>query len=373
MQYKQYKTLILNRQTYTGGEILDFCNKSESETIRNIGHFMKEWMDDEPTMKVQTSGSTGTPKGMEVRKDDMLKSAEATAAFFEFKEKETALLCLPMSYIAGKMMVVRALRSHLNLYCQDPSSDPLSRLPDGLQIDFAPLTPMQLDKAFDSKNIKTILLGGGAVHPDLEKKVQSFKAAVYLGYGMTETLSHIAVREVNGADRSSAYTALPGIELETDERGCLVIQTPFRKNKIITNDLVELRGINAFEWKGRVDNVVNSGGIKLFPEEIEHKIAALIDSPFFVAGMPDKTLGEKLCLFIEGEGKDKEILMRRITEQVGKYEVPRQIVGIAAFERTLSGKIKRKETLNKWIREQKNGKTKNNEEKWNTENLETRI
>lgn len=348
MNFEKYQTLTINGHALTGLEITEYCKKSDQPNIRLLGAFMAEWLSDKPFIEVKTSGSTGTPKIISVEKNQMLQSASMTASYFGFESGQTALLCLPLNYIAGKMMVVRALFSGLNLFCIEPDNDPLSKLPASQIIDFAPLIPMQLKNATGTENIRKILLGGSAIEPSLEDKIQELKAEVYHGYGMTETLSHVAVRRLNGEFKSDVFKALPGIYFDLDDRDCLIINIPYFKDLVYTNDVVDLIDDQQFVWKGRADNVINSGGVKLFPEEVEKKLAAILISPFFVAGLPDERFGEKLCLFVEGTAADDESLrqMKTMIEQaLDKYEKPRDIFFIPQFIYTESGKIRREETM----------------------------
>lgn len=348
MNFKDYTKLILNGHHLSGDEVLAYCNASKSNNLKLLGDFMTEWMSPETTLNLQTSGSTGIPKIIVVEKNQMLQSAKATAQFFGFEEGQNALLCLPMTYIAGRMMVVRALFSKLNLICVEPDEAPLKKIPENTFIDFAPLTPMQLNDTANSSVVKTILLGGSAVSSKLESAIQHINTEVYHGYGMTETLSHVALRKVNGENKSEIYQALPDVKFNTDERGCLIISVPYLNEKIITNDIVALLNNHSFIWKGRADNIINSGGIKLFPESIELKISALLEEPFFVAGLPDNLLGEKLCMFIEAQKFDTEkleLLRDNLKNTLDKYEIPKEVLFVNKFQRTLSNKIQRQGTV----------------------------
>ena len=350
VDFKDFHSLTIDGHILTGYEIVRFCQKSHSKNIRAIGDFIQSWLHPSPLIQVQTSGSTGAPKLIEVEKNQMLASASMTAQFFHFQSGQNALLCLPMSYIAGKMMVVRALYSGLNLVCVEPQSSPLQQLKSDTEIDFAPLTPMQLQHTIQTPRVKTILLGGGPIHPELEKNTTLLQAAVFHGYGMTETLSHIALRRVNGSQASISYHTLPGITVATDQRECLTIQVPFLKNTIVTNDVVELVSDTAFIWKGRYDHVINSGGIKLFPEKIEKILAPILQERFFVTGIEDSLLGQKLCLVIEGESFDKEKLNQlknKMPTLLTPYEIPKKILFISRFSVTESGKIQRVKSLGK--------------------------
>lgn len=355
MKYTAYNILTINGNKYSGDAILRYCSNSLNENTRQIGIFLKEWMNADPFIEVRTSGSTGHPKIISVEKNQMLQSAAMTAEYFDFRKGQTALHCLPMNYIAGKMMVVRALFSQLNLFCIQPDNFPIDAVAANQIIHFAPLVPMQLNGIKNTKGIRRILLGGSPIPPSLEENFQQLKAAIYHGYGMTETLSHVAIRRVNGENRSEVYRALEGISFHLDERSCLIINAPFLNNPVCTNDIVDLVSKHEFIWKGRADLVVNSGGIKLFPEEIEKKLAPFISERFFLAGLPDKYLGEKLCLFIEGAAYDQErvkSLLLKISGYGNRFEKPRDVFFIKQFITTESGKIKREATVQKLKREE---------------------
>lgn len=348
MNYSDYDRLTIDGLTLRGSEIITFCKSSDHENIRQMGSFIEKWLDNNDFIEVKTSGSTGEPKTISVAKNQMLQSAALTASFFRFHAGQSALLCLPIRYIAGKMMVVRALFSRLHLICMEPGGSPFSQLDDDIIIDFAPLIPMQLKNVQDTKSVKKILLGGAAISPVMENSLQSLRAEIYHGYGMTETLSHVALRRVNGQERSEVFKSLPGIRFGVDERNCLTLKVPFLKETVETNDVVELINEHEFIWRGRFDNVINSGGIKFFPEEIEKKIYPFIPERFFVAGFPDERFGEKLCLLIEGDAypDDRfEVLLKEIEKHLERYERPKEIFFVKNFRLTGSGKIRRQATL----------------------------
>lgn len=354
MNHTTVNTLTINGQRLHGDAIVNYCVNSERDDIQQVGLFVKEWLKDDRLIELKTSGSTGEPKSILVEKTQMLSSAAMTAGYFGFQKGQTALLCLPVHYIAGKMMVVRAMLSDLNLLCVPPSGTPLDSLNPETIIDFAPLLPMQLNGAASSHAIRKILLGGAPVEPLLERQLQSFAAEIFHGYGMTETLSHVALRHVNGPQRSDVYEGLHGIEFETDERDCLIINAPFLNEPVFTNDVVELQSPTHFTWKGRADFVVNSGGVKLFPEEIERKIAEYIPYRFFVAGLPDERFGEKLCLFLEGTPMTEEetgYMKEVLRNHLDKFEFPRDLIFMPQFFITASGKVNRLATVQYFLRE----------------------
>ena len=351
MSFSDYTSITLNGTFLKEGEIQHFCGKQSDDFFLQIAAFMNEWLNPDPYVNLKTSGSTGAPKTILIEKNKMLSSAARTAEYFDFKEGQKALLCLPINYIAGKMMVVRALFSGLDLICINPSQNPLEDLQNDIIIDFAAMIPLQLQQAINLPSlpqIKKILLGGGPVSPELEKRAEQINTQIFHGYGMTETLSHIAIRRVNGITASQSYKALNGIELGMDDRNCLTITAVDLSNEIlITNDLVFFTGVNEFIWKGRYDNVIISGGVKLIPEEIEGKLQSLISNRFYLTGIKDEQWGEKLILIIEGVPFDESaiILLRsKMGALLNKYEVPKEIYFINNFIEASNAKINRLRT-----------------------------
>lgn len=352
MNYKDYRTLTINGVELHGADIVAYCAKSDIENVQLLGLFVEAWLSNDEYIEVYTSGSTGKPKLIPMAKNQMLASAAMTADYFGFEPNNTALLCLSMHYIAGKMMVVRALFSKLNLICIEPNSNPISSIPDDLTIDFVPFVPMQMMGIKQTKSIKKILLGGAPVDTQLEMHLATLNAEIYHGYGMTETLSHVAIRRVNGIDAAHIYFGLKDITFRQDENDCLVINIPFLDAPVHTRDVVTLLDEKSFVWKGRADNIVNSGGVKLFPEDIESKLATIIKDRFFVAGIPDEKLGEELYLFIEhtpySNIKLAEI-KRLMADILDKYALPRKICFVPTFIMTTSGKIQRKDTIHAYF------------------------
>ncbi|WP_194767620.1 AMP-binding protein [Tamlana sp. I1] len=312
---------------------------------QELGSFLLNWLDQHDYVVVKTSGSTGKPKDLKIKKQAMVNSALATGDFFNLKPGYKVLHCLPSNFIAGKMTIVRAIILGLELDLVQPSSFP--RIDYEKDYDFCAFTPMQLKNfAKDLNTIKAVIVGGGMVSSHIVDLIKDKKPAVYETYGMTETVSHIAVRKLNhleGIQNPSDFKTLPNVSISTDDRGCLVIEAPaISDKKIVTNDLVKIHSEDSFEWLGRFDNVVNSGGIKLFPEQIERKLQGKITEDFFITSKPDDTLGEKLVLVIQSEANtiDPEIF-----KGLDKYEKPREIIPVAKFVETSSGKIHRKRTL----------------------------
>lgn len=317
-----------------------------------VMRFYEEWKNDAPTITAKTSGSTGTPKEIHIQKNAMRVSAQQTIDFFGITEGQNLLICLPVDFIAGKMMVVRSIVTKAHLVISETSANPLLPLITNkpIPIDFAAFTPFQvaaiLEDAETKKiftGIRTVIIGGGEISAGLERKLAALNKNIYATYGMTETITHIAVRKVG----TMIYKAFKGVNLGLDPRSCLTIQADYLgKDPIITNDMVEFEGPKEFIFLGRIDNVINSGGIKLHPEKIEAKINTVLDEPFFVHYKTDEELGQKLILVIEREevydATTLGLLKNSLKDILEKYEVPKEIVFVKNFARTSTGKIKRK-------------------------------
>ncbi len=319
----------------------------EIEWQKEISVFLEEWNSETDFIIAHTSGSTGEPKKIRLSKKAMKLSAQLTGEFFDLKKSDSALLAMSVNYIAGKMMLVRAAELGLTLYCIEPKSKiNFGELSD---LDFAPLTPMQVKNSFENLNkIKTLLIGGAPLSDELRKQLLDKKINAFESYGMTETITHIGLKKIS----EEYFSCLNSVKIRKDERDCLVIKTPYFKKEIITNDLVEVKDENQFKWLGRFDNVVNSGGIKLIPELIEEKLKSHIKQDFIVIGVPDSLLGEKLVLIIE-DSKSASIpptntkgLENQLPFSIlDKYEIPKIMYFIKEFPRTESGKIKRKQSI----------------------------
>ena len=312
----------------------------EVPIFQDVNQFISEWMNGNDEMMLQTSGSTGTPKPITVKKDWMKNSARLTGRTFGLKEGDSALLCMPMKYVAGKMMVVRALELELDLKVVEPCSNPLKNINE--PINFAAMVPLQLENSLkDLAKVKKLIVGGGQVNSKLEEKLQSVSTHVYETYGMTETLTHVAIKPLNGPSKSDVFRALDDIDFELDGRGCLVINAPKMNPKpVITNDFIDLVDEKSFRWLGRYDNIINSGGIKIIPEVVEAKLSSIVPNRrFFIAGKSDKSLGEKVVLVVEGKSMDISC------KSLDKFEQPKEIHFIPEFVETKSGKNHRQTTL----------------------------
>ncbi len=314
-----------------------------------IGDFLLDWLDEKQIIEVNTSGSTGKPKSILLKKSHMVNSALATGNFFGLQPGNSALLCLPSDFIAGKMMLVRAMVLGLELDYVEPSTSPLEYVSNSY--DFCAMVPLQLEKSLGKlKMIRTLLVGGAPISNALEKKVKHESTTVFETYGMTETITHVAVKKIHPVPSNVVETffqTLPGVTVSMDSKDCLVLDAPdISDDKVITNDLVHLVSETEFKWLGRYDNIINSGGVKLIPEQIEAKLAKIISDRFFVTGFHDEKLGQKLVLLVEGE-IDKDYLLQEILSSnvLNKFEVPKAIYNVSKFTETDNGKILRHKTV----------------------------
>lgn len=303
--------------------------------------FIDEWHNSESCVLVHTSGSTGAPKPMMVEKRRMEASARITCTFLGLQSGDTALLCMPLDYIAGKMMVVRAITCGLRLIHIEPCSHPMAEV--CTPIHFAAMVPLQVAnslKVADERQrlmaIKHLIIGGGAIDDDLERELRDFPNAVWSTYGMTETLSHIALRRISGSEASLWYTPFDGVTVSLDSRGCLVIDAPHVCNTTLaTNDCAEIRD-GKFRILGRIDNVVCSGGIKIQIEEVEQSLKPHIHKRFIITKRKDKDLGEALTLLTEDA--DTEAVRNICHRVLPKYHQPRHIFHVEEIPLTETGK-----------------------------------
>ena len=319
--------------------------------------FCKDWLDGKDSFVQMTSGSTGTPKLQEITRQQLVASASATGAFFGVDSEFKLLCCLNPAYIAGKMMLVRALVWDCPITLVEPSANPLLGLEE--QFSFVALVPLQVEAGLSEEksrkllqSIPQVLIGGAALPHKIQQELVQQGIRAWQSFGMTETVSHIALAPIGTGEL--IFQTLPGVEIGVSENQCLWIQSTMSGSaKIQTNDSIELRSKNSFVWLGRADFVVNSGGIKLFPEQLEKKISALMSNsypgvPYFFYGEADEGLGQRLVLYVEGEQSalTLEVLEEELKKFLDKFEIPKQIYLLPRFKYTPSGKINRPETAN---------------------------
>ena len=341
--------------------------------------FLSEWNNDSDRVLVHTSGSTGKPKPMMVEKKRMLNSARITCDFLGLKPGDSALLCMSLDYIAGKMVVVRSIERHLHLISVSPSGHPLKdiNLKDANgkdvngEITFAAMVPMQVYNTLQVPeererltHIRHLIIGGGAIDASLEKELRSLPGniAIWSTYGMTETLSHIALRRINGAEASEWYQPFDSVKISQTDEGCLVIDAPLVcAETLVTNDIVEIEPYIynkveklRFRIKGRKDNVICSGGIKIQIEEVEALLKPHLEKPFMIAKKKDEKFGEIAVLLTEDEDLKKvEATIRRLLSgksddsnkssesKSHKYWIPREYIHVEHLPLTETGKPKR--------------------------------
>ena len=269
-----------------------------------LNDFLDEWNNPKDTVEVQTSGSTGVPKCIRVEKQRMLNSARITCDFLGLKAGNTALLCMPLDYIAGKMVVVRSIERQLRLTTVEASGHPLKNITNSF--DFAAMVPMQVYNSLQVaeereklRTIKHLIIGGGPIDNDLQQQLSSFPNNVWSTYGMTETLSHIALRRLNGENASLWYTPFSTVSISLNANGCLVIEAPLvHEGRLETHDRAEIRD-GKFRILGRLDNVINSGGIKIQAEEVEEMLRPHIKMPYLISKCSDEKFGEVVVLLTE--------------------------------------------------------------------------
>jgi O-succinylbenzoic acid--CoA ligase len=334
-----------------------------------LEEFLDEWNNDSERVLVHTSGSTGAPKPLWVEKRRMEASARITCDFLGLKEGDTALLCMPLDYIAGKMMVVRSLVRKLKLMVVEPTGHPLvaHQLPRVLT--FAAMVPMQVYNSLQVpeererlRQIRHLIIGGGAIDDALARELKDFPNYVWSTYGMTETLSHIALRRLNGAEASEWYTPFDNVRISQSEDGCLVIDAPeVCAERLVTNDIVEISQ-GRFRVVGRKDNVICSGGIKIQAEEVERALMPYLHVPFMITKRKDSKFGEIVVMMVECRGERREErgewkeergerieeslktrLQRLCREHLPKYWQPRDFVFVERIPMTETGKIARRQ------------------------------
>lgn len=335
-----------------------------------VNDFLQEWNSPSETLLVHTSGSTGKPKPMWVEKQRMLNSAHITCDFLGLRPGDSALLCMSLDYIAGKMMVVRSIERKLRLFSVKPSGHPLSdesltKMVE-MDFDFVAMVPMQVYNTLQVpqererlSRIKHLIIGGGAIDDALAEELRSLPGAVWSTYGMTETLSHIALRRLNGEEASEWYQPFDSVGVSLNSDGCLVIDAPLVCSEpLVTNDIAEIKQQETsshssdassslktssphvlFRIKGRKDNVICSGGIKIQMEEVENLLRQHLDAPFLLAKKKDEKFGEIAVLVTEsGDLEGVEAICRQV---LPKYWVPRQYLHFDQLPMTETGKPKR--------------------------------
>jgi len=351
MQY-EFHGLLLNNKIYTLNDLSVLCDgkindSSVPQWEKNIYSFILEWFDEKDYIEQRSSGTTGKSKNIRIPKESMILSAKNTCSLFELRFGQTALLCLPVDYIAGKMMIVRALVGGLNLLYTEPTSMP--DLSGFRMIDFCAMVPLQAYNSLNSvetmRRIKKLIIGGAEIRDELEVMLRDLTIEVYATYGMAETCSHVATRRISGTAYERFYNAIPGVKFAVDDRGCLKIDTNFLKSEIITNDVVDLIDEKTFRWIGRYDNLINSGGIKIVPEEIETIVSKTTGLDCAIIGIPDEKLGQKMILILERGGSEttEEEIRTILDLELPKRFRPKEIIFVEELPRNHAFKVDRQQ------------------------------
>lgn len=306
-----------------------------------------------------TSGSTGDPKVIKIDRSQIEASVFMTKNALELKPNMNALICLDPKYIASIIMAARCIILDMNMIIVEPSSNPLKSIDPSLHIDFASFVPIQIDRMVEDgatsrmESIDKILIGGAPLNDRLKKSLKHLNTDIFLTYGMTETVSHVALMKMGHQHMDAHYTLLEGIKMKKQDNGCLAIAGAVTNQKLInTNDLVEIINDSQFSWLGRLDNIINTGGIKIIPETIEFRLKDWINNPmtnseFIISSIPDSRLGQKIVLITEGEpiGDDEfSVIQAYIKNEFSPFHIPRNAYAVQHFIRTDSGKIVRNAT-----------------------------
>ena len=354
--------LLLNGKKFYLDEIQHYSfresiplNGYEAKTLE----FCKNWLQGVQEFPLLTSGSTGVPKMVPLSRAAMEASAKRTIQLFKLQAEDKLLVCLNTEYIAGMMLLVRGLVGNLHLTIVEPIGNPLASIDLESAFAFAAMVPLQLQTVLEQTpekiailaRMKALLLGGAPLSKSLEKAIHTLKVPVYQSYGMTETVSHVAVRSVNGPEKTDFYRAPNGITLGQDKRGCLTISADVTDYKtVVTNDRVELLDAQTFRWLGRVDNTINTGGVKVQLEKVESALEEALTAlgmsrRSFAAALPDEALGERLIAVLEGSPlteEEEQNIKGRLRETLGKYEIPKQFGYLPRLPETASGKVDRR-------------------------------
>jgi O-succinylbenzoic acid--CoA ligase len=333
--------IIWKSQSYSPLQFANEFSDHSEEWLRSTSEFIQAWFDSKDFIKTKTSGSTGEPKTIKLSKQTMLEGALKTIRYLDLKKGIQAFNCLPANYIAGRMMLVRTIAGDWNLHIDKPTNTPV--VPP--KVEFTALTPPQLDHIISTnQSPRVILVGGAPLSRDLESRIiLAGSMNVYLTYGMTETASHVALRKVNGKDRSPHFMAIPGVSFETNEHKQLIIHANHVAiSPLITNDIVELISDAEFLWIGRLDNVINSGGLKLYPEKIENELGRVMSNPFFIEAIEHERWGKVPAIVMEN---DPNFFPNWKLADLNNYEFPKELIFVRKLIYTPSGKIDRKSTL----------------------------
>ncbi len=352
----------LHYQNRIYSRVQDFQNYEENmpDFVQIAFSFCQAWLSGEENFNQETSGSTGSPKRLSIHRNQMIASAEATGSFLKASTDWKLLCCLNPAYIAGKMMLVRAMVWNCEIELIAPRSNPFSESDFTTEFDFVAMIPLQVETILEDpsttdflKTVRNLIIGGAPTSQKLQKQLVINNINAFQTFGMTETASHIALAKIT--ENELIYQALPGVLIGTNAHQLLWVKSAMSgPDRIQTNDEIDLLSENKFRWLGRADFVINSGGVKLHPERLEQKAETVIhqffpDDAFFFGSLPDDSLGQKLALFLETDASNEnkaDDLKNSLRLRLDRFEVPKEIVFKRRFQRTSNGKLDRIKTMN---------------------------
>jgi O-succinylbenzoic acid--CoA ligase len=345
----------LEQITQAGSAVLKEADKIFAQTF----DLAQQWLSGAQSFTFHTSGSTGTPKPVTLTRQQLEASATGTIRALGLTQHEHILLCMNTAFIGGAMLLIRGLLLGATITVQEPSGHPLEHIAADHPYTFTSFTPVQLhalrsnDAGLTAKlnRFTHILVGGAAISFALEQKLSMLTARVYHTYGMTETVSHIALKQIG---KDAAFKALPDVKLKTDERGCLMISSASTNHAwITTNDVVEMTGNDMFTILGRADDIINTGGIKVWPLKIEQALLEALytlelERNLFVSWVPDEKLGQKVIAVIEGNpltAQQEQAITEQLMHRLTRYEIPKTFYYLLAFILTGTGKINKPKSM----------------------------
>jgi o-succinylbenzoate---CoA ligase len=354
-----YPSLWINGRLVVVKNVVEQHEVPQTSFERSTFDFIRAWFSGQEEFDIKTSGSTGDPKIIRILRKQMIESALLTERALGLKNSESCLICIDTKFIGGMMMLVRAFTSRLRIFAVDPSADPMEKLPPGQWVSFAAFVPYQIENILESKrphsldDVDKVIIGGAPLRESTIEKFKTYRSHFYATYGMTETISHVALQKLNGENRSDFFDTLPGISIDLDDRGCMLLKVPYLESTIITNDVVELLSPTRFKWKGRFDHIINTGGIKVNPEKVEAAIARVFETSsfnarFFVHGVEDPYLGSRVVLVIEANKIDEHFLSKlypSLAAVLSPFEIPKEAFLVSGFSLTENGKINRLQTV----------------------------
>ncbi|HEY0741896.1 MAG TPA: AMP-binding protein [Chryseosolibacter sp.] len=354
-----YTSLSINGRLVSFSQIMSGEEIPQTPFESTTFSFISSWFAGTTQFEITTSGSTGTPKRIFITRDQMIASAKLTAQVLGLRPSDSCLVCIDTRFIGGRMMLVRAFTIGLQIFAVDPCANPLEKLPPDQWVNFAAFVPYQVEHILHSSNplvlnrLNKAIVGGAPLRQSTVEALDHYECKCWATYGMTETISHVALQALNGKDKQNYFECLPGTAVELDDRNCLILNVPFLNDQIITNDVAELLDRTRFRWLGRFDNIINTGGIKVSPEKVEGTLQPFFEESgrslrYFVHGIQDDQLGSRVVLVIEANTIDEDFLKSLrtfLTSTLPQFEIPKSTLLVSKFSETENGKINRLQTV----------------------------